>query len=80
MGVERRKAKRQNLGYGAHIVSPDGALKRDCVISDISATGAKLTIDKPIDIPDEFVLMLTERGTSKRFCTVAWRTEWVWPK
>jgi len=74
MGIERRKAKRQTIHYSALVVTTDGKLKRECVIEDISATGAKISIERPVDVPEEFVLFLSERG-SKRFCRVTWRTE-----
>jgi hypothetical protein len=70
---ERRKSKRRPLSYGASIVSFDGALKRDCVIDDISAVGAKLRIEAPKELPEEFVLLLSARGTAKRRCKIAWR-------
>jgi hypothetical protein len=73
MGIERRKAKRQDLHYGAYVVTTDGKLKRDCVIEDISATGAKLSVNNPVDIPEEFLLFFSERGGSKRSCRVTWR-------
>jgi hypothetical protein len=73
MGIERRKAKRQTLHYGAYVVTSDGKLNRECVIEDISATGAKLSIENPVDIPEEFLLFFSERGGPKRFCRVTWR-------
>lgn len=70
---ERRKSKRRALNYGASVVSFDGTLRRDCVIDDISAIGAKLRIEAPEDLPEEFVLLLSARGEAKRRCKIAWR-------
>jgi hypothetical protein len=73
MTRERRKSKRRALGYGASVVSFDGTLKRECVIDDISAMGAKLRIEAPKEPPEEFVLLLSARGEAKRRCKIAWR-------
>jgi len=50
----------------------DGRLKRDCVIDDISAIGARLKIEAPTELPEEFVLLLSDRGARRR-CKIAWR-------
>ena len=73
MARERRKSRRRTLSYGASIVSFDGTLKRDCVIDDISAIGAKLKIEAPKELPEEFVLLLSARGEARRRCKIAWR-------
>jgi len=74
MAQERRKSKRRSLGYGAVVISFDGALKRNCVINDISASGAKLRVEAPKELPEEFVLLLSERGQARRRCKIAWRS------
>jgi len=73
MVQERRKSKRRTLGYGAAVISLDGTMKRDCVIDDISAMGAKLRIEAPKELPEEFVLLLSARGEARRRCKIAWR-------
>jgi len=73
MARERRKSKRRTIGYGASVVSFDGVLKRDCVIADISASGARLRIETPKELPEEFVLLLSARGEAKRRCKITWR-------
>jgi len=73
MGQERRKAKRRSLRYNAAVITFDGRLKRDCVIDDISAIGARLKIEAPKELPEEFVLLLSERGEARRRCKIAWR-------
>jgi len=40
---------------------------------DASETGAQLVLPENADIPDEFILQLTEAGTASRKCRVAWR-------
>jgi hypothetical protein len=44
-------------------------------MSDISDKGARLDVENPKSVPDEFMLFLSSRGTPRRKCAVAWRTE-----
>lgn len=45
----------------------------DCVIRNMSETGAALEVESPVGIPDEFTL-LTKPEFVKRNCRVAWRS------
>jgi hypothetical protein len=45
----------------------------DCVIRNMSKTGAQLAVESPIGIPDEFTLLIKPEMT-KRACRVAWRS------
>jgi hypothetical protein len=40
---------------------------------DASETGAQLVVADNADLPDEFILQLTEAGSASRKCRVAWR-------
>jgi hypothetical protein len=44
-----------------------------CQISNMSATGATIAFDGPIDVPDEFLICLTAGGRIPRKCSVVWR-------
>ena len=55
-----RESQRFDLHYPAFIEIADGNL-RNCIICDISASGAKLTIGPQQDIPQEFTLSLRRR-------------------
>jgi len=46
---------------------------RDCIVRDISTTGARLTLISTADVPDRFDLTLGAART-KRACRVVWRT------
>ena len=72
MGRERRKAKRHLLRYGAWLVLADGTLS-ECVLSDISETGARLMVDDSALVPEKFVLVLSRNGAVRRCCKVVWR-------
>ena len=44
----------------------------DCVIRNMSETGAGLEVESPIGIPDDFTLLI-KSDIVKRKCHVAWR-------
>ena len=52
----------------------DGTWRRDCIIEDISETGAKLGIESSIDglALKEFFLVLSSTGLAFRRCELAW--------
>ena len=45
----------------------------DCVIKNMSETGAALEVETPVGIPDEFTLLIKPNST-RRNCRVAWRS------
>ena len=74
MITENRRSKRQAIGRHAKIEVSGGALPRDCLITDISDGGVRLHVEG-VDVPDRFVLLLSEGGGSvrPRVCIVVWR-------
>jgi hypothetical protein len=46
--------------------------KIDCLIRNVSATGAALEVNSPLWFPDVFVLATTSDGSSRR-CHIVWR-------
>ena len=75
MEANRRKSVRRSIGYGATIVAPDASWTRKCRVIDVSETGAKLALEEPSELPNDFVLMLSERGGPTRRCHVVWATD-----
>lgn len=75
MGSEQRKSKRQVLTCASSIVSLDRKRTVSCRLGDISATGAKIFVQNPHEVPEDFVLMLSERGKVMRLCHVIYRDE-----
>ena len=45
----------------------------DCMVSDISQTGARILIDASVNLPPEFTLLLSQNV--KRQCKIVWRSE-----
>ena len=73
---ERRKGDRVvfERGFAAHMMGIDGTWRRDCVMEDVSETGAKLTVDGSVEglHLKEFFLLLSSTGLAYRRCELAW--------
>jgi len=65
---EHRKSPRFELHYLGQIDMGAAVAPVNCIICDISASGAKLTVG-PHEVPDEFMLVLRRR------CRVVRRTD-----
>lgn len=74
MTKEKRKNVRRTMHYGARIASEDGSPLRDCRVSDVSETGARLDLEHPEMLPETFTLLLSGRGGIQRRCVVMWRS------
>jgi hypothetical protein len=75
MSSNRRKFVRRAIGYGATIFASDGSWSRKCRVIDISQSGAKLGLDQRSELPQNFVLALSERGGPTRRCRVMWTAD-----
>lgn len=67
---DRRRAPRIKLNSGARVQSKGDPRPRECVVTDISATGVRLYIEmgEPADL---FVLSMPDK--EPRDCRVVWR-------
>lgn len=72
MARDKRKSKRRSVRYSAWLRLADGA-QLECVLSDISETGARIMVDDSDVVPDRFVLILSANGAARRGCEVVWR-------
>ena len=76
VNVERRKGDRVTFerGFAAHMMGIDGTWRRDCVMEDVSETGAKLTVEGSVEglHLKEFFLLLSSTGLAYRRCELAW--------
>jgi hypothetical protein len=69
---EHRSAPRHRVLKAATIEFGGGGI--DCVVRNISDTGAALEVTSPVGIPERFTLVVAqEHGT--RLCRVMWRRE-----
>ena len=73
---DRRKVGRVEFerGVGAFIMAIDGTWRRNCMMKDVSETGAKLIVEGSINglQIQEFFLLLSSNGLAYRRCTVVW--------
>jgi hypothetical protein len=75
MSTENRKARRRFVRQPALILNGDGSVFGSCKMMDVSATGAKLELQTPSAVPDEFTLLLSKYGNVRRGCKISWRSE-----
>src|SRR6185369_10248320 len=61
-------------GINAHMMGIDGTWRRNCVMEDVSETGAKLTVEGSVEGLNlkEFFLLLSSTGLAYRRCELAW--------
>jgi hypothetical protein len=60
---DRRGAPRRRVYFGAKIFLSDGKSVFDCVVRDLSTSGARLSLGQFQAIPKRFTLLITELGT-----------------
>ena len=70
MRDERRRAPRQRNLKSAQIVFNDRASVIDCLLRNVSESGASLQVSNTIGVPDTFELAFDSR---RRTCKVEWR-------
>ena len=72
MGWGARKSDRVTFarGHEVHIMGIDGTWRRKCTLLDVSATGARLTVEGSIEGLQlkEFFLLLSSTGLAFRRC------------
>ena len=69
---EHRSAPRHRVLKAATIEFGGGGI--DCVVRNMSETGAALEVQSPVGIPDHFTLVIPQDHAS-RPCRVMWRKE-----
>jgi hypothetical protein len=72
MTGDKRKSHRQTLKYPAKIdVNGDGPI--NCLLTEVSASGVRLTVEFPDQVPQYFALLLAAEQNVMRRCKVVWR-------
>ena len=72
MGSERRTTRR-NVNQYARILLSNGSMASFCTMMDVSAGGAKLRLNDTIEMPQEFILVLSRSGAVRRRCRMVWQ-------
>jgi hypothetical protein len=75
MLLDNRKRVRRPSRIPAKLVSGGDLSGRDCVVLDISETGARVAINAAQDMPDQFTILFTAGGHPFRRCYVVWRKD-----
>jgi hypothetical protein len=73
--TEQRKAPRRSFRHSALVAGSDKSSIKPCSITDISETGAQLTLASTDNIPDKIILVLSKGGKVRRQCKVVWRAK-----
>ena len=73
---ERRNDGRVSFerGIPAFMMAIDGTWRRNCMMEDVSETGAKLTVEGSVEglHLKEFFLLLSSTGLAYRRCELSW--------
>lgn len=69
---EHGAAQRRRMLKAATISFGGGAI--DCIVRNLSETGASLEVISPVGIPDRFTLVV-DADRSKLPCRIVWRRE-----
>ena len=72
MSIEKRLSPRRNTMIEATIVFQAGRVRMDCIIRNLSETGAKLEVASVGGVPNTFDLITP--GHRPHACRVAWRS------
>jgi hypothetical protein len=72
LGTKKREV-RKSLHQPGWITLDGGFAARPCVVQDLSASGAKVTIDDPNTLPAKLRLAFSRDARSGRNCEVVWR-------
>ena len=73
MAVTKKREVRKSLHQPGWITLEGGFAARPCVVQDMSATGAKITIDDPNVLPARLRLAFVRDARTGRPCEVVWR-------
>ena len=69
----KKRESRKSLSQPGWITLEGGFAARQCVVQDLSATGAKVTIDDPNSLPAKLRLAFSRDARTGRRCEVVWR-------
>jgi hypothetical protein len=73
MPAPRKRESRKLLGQPAWITLEGGFAARQCVVQDISSSGAKITLDDAVTLPARLRLAFARDARTGHKCQVIWR-------
>ena len=75
MIAARKRVARKSVRQSAWITLDGGFAARPCVVLDLSAAGAKITVDDAGAVPSVFRLAFSRDAREGHSCTVMWRRQ-----
>ena len=69
----KKREARKSLSQPGWITLEGGFAARQCIVQNLSTTGAKVTIDYPHSLPATLRLAFSRDARSGRRCEVVWR-------
>ena len=71
--TNQKRETRKSLSQPGWITLEGGFAARQCVVHDMSSTGAKVTIEDPNTLPAKLRLAFSRDARTGRPCEVVWR-------
>jgi hypothetical protein len=72
IAAKKKRESRKSVRQSAWIILDGGFATRSCFVIDLSATGAKITVDDASTAPASFQLTFARDARAGRQCTVMW--------
>jgi PilZ domain len=73
MAAVRKREARKSLQQRGWITLEGGFAARQCVVHNLSATGASITVEDPNTLPARLRLAFARDARTGRKCEVVWR-------
>ncbi len=73
MAAVKKRGVRKSLQQPGWITLDGGFAARRCVVQNMSATGAKITVEDPNSLPAKLRLAFVRDARTGRKCEVVWR-------
>jgi hypothetical protein len=73
MALSKKRDARKLLGQPAWITLDGGFAARQCVVADISRTGARITLEEVVTLPAQLRLAFSRDARTGHTCQVVWR-------
>ena len=73
LGLSKKREARKSLRQPGWITLEGGFAARPCVVEDLSASGAKITVEDNNTLPAKLELSFSRDTRNGRPCEVVWR-------
>ena len=73
MPAPRKREARKLMGQSAWITLDGGFAARQCVVQDISSSGARISVDDAVTLPAILRLAFSRDARTGHKCQVVWR-------